>query len=503
MVIATARWSPEGADDYDIATVNPATGEVRQSTAGPDFDTSPMYSPDSRQIGFLRRPRKARPYEVCLIRDNTRPMSCPLKGIPEVLDWYGWYNESQWLIKLDNKGIPDLALYDIHTGDMEIIDHDVSAAYLDPTRRWLVVRAQRAGMTRSAWYVYPVGQREQERMIDLGEISIDDYKPLWVPVPREGSESRSVRIVQPPGSILAGTTSRLRAQAFNLKGSPVPARGGVAWVSRDTTLLSVDSAGTARAHRAGRVYVLAILRSNRRLRDSVPLSISEQAPVVVFRETWDRGIAASWIPFGEPRPQVATGPQGVRGFWNRGDGSYASGAYSRKHWSGESGLGLSVRISARITRTQWQSAMIEVVGGLDSSELGQWDHSTTIMPLNARDHHPRLCGLGYPGGEGVLAVSRIGLTGGGGATRSIPVDSSFASGRWFEVVVQVFADGRCGFAVNGIPVWRSENPVLRDREFAVLLGHGSADTKVLIGPIEVWQGVRTDIDWGLLDESVQ
>jgi hypothetical protein len=81
------------------------------------------------------------------------------------------------------------------------------------------------------------------------------------------------------------------------------------------------------------------------------------------------------------------------------------------------------------------------------------------------------------------------------------VDSSLGNGRWFRIRLQIFPDGRCGVALNDEPLWRPRRALKLDRPFAINLGNQSSNTKVLHGPIEVWQGVRTDIDWEALDTA--
>lgn len=106
--------------------------------------------------------------------------------------------------------------------------------------------------------------------------------------------------------------------------------------------------------------------------------------------------------------------------------------------------------------------------------------------------------MGYPNGEGPLGKMRVGVS--SGLTGALlPVDSNLGNGQWLTMRLQIFPDGRCGVALNGHPLNRVAFALLRDQPFAVRLGYASAGTHVLHGPIEVWQGVRTDIDWDALD----
>lgn len=62
--------------------------------------------------------------------------------------------------------------------------------------------------------------------------------------------------------------------------------------------------------------------------------------------------------------------------------------------------------------------------------------------------------------------------------------------------LQIFPDGTCGVAIDGRAVWRSPGTVDLDAPFHVVLEGNSLDTKILIGPVEVWRGMRDDVvDW--------
>jgi hypothetical protein len=61
--------------------------------------------------------------------------------------------------------------------------------------------------------------------------------------------------------------------------------------------------------------------------------------------------------------------------------------------------------------------------------------------------------------------------------------------------VQILADGRCGVAIDGRAAWISRGTVPLERPFRVLLEGKSYHTKVLVGKVEVWTGVRGDVEW--------
>ena len=84
-------------------------------------------------------------------------------------------------------------------------------------------------------------------------------------------------------------------------------------------------------------------------------------------------------------------------------------------------------------------------------------------------------------------------TGEGTVLRRAP--SSARLGRWYTVRVQVFPDGRCGLAIDGNPVDVVEGPVPLDRRYRLDISGKSVGTRILVGPVEVWQGVKGGVDW--------
>ena len=58
-----------------------------------------------------------------------------------------------------------------------------------------------------------------------------------------------------------------------------------------------------------------------------------------------------------------------------------------------------------------------------------------------------------------------------------------------------FADGTCGFGLDGEAISRTEVGVSVDGPFQIILESRSHGTVMLHGPLEVWEGVRGDMDW--------
>lgn len=81
------------------------------------------------------------------------------------------------------------------------------------------------------------------------------------------------------------------------------------------------------------------------------------------------------------------------------------------------------------------------------------------------------------------------------------LDSQVRSGEWHRFRLQLFPDGSCGVAVDGVPILHETGPVSLDRPFRLVLDGNSYLTKMLHGPLVVWTGVKGDIDWRVLAED--
>ncbi len=119
-----------------------------------------------------------------------------------------------------------------------------------------------------------------------------------------------------------------------------------------------------------------------------------------------------------------------------------------------------------------------------SATRDAWDHRTGSNPAGGAN----ACLIRYPpAGDGYLQLQRM--------------PASLRSGRWYTVRIQIFPDGRCGVAVDGQPLWRSDSPISLDRLYRVRFEGKSVRTRILVGPLNVWEGVRGDVDWSLLDRQ--
>lgn len=190
-----------------------------------------------------------------------------------------------------------------------------------------------------------------------------------------------------------------------------------------------------------------------------------------------------------------SGPGGVTSFLNNGDGTHNSGGYSVRTFNAWSGLGIDVDVSTPVTSTHWQAVYIQLDADLDSVALARWDHLTAFLPRpDLGTGASTLCVATVPAGEGHEASGLFGLQA-RLQQSSVANPRTNIDGRWYRMRVQLFPDGRCGVAVDGRPVWVSGSAIALDRPFHVVLQGNSDRTRMLVGPLEVWEGVRGDVDW--------
>jgi hypothetical protein len=228
---------------------------------------------------------------------------------------------------------------------------------------------------------------------------------------------------------------------------------------------------------------------------SIVVTVVPASTTTLLAERWS-DTEARWRFFGRPRPRVLAMQDGARAFFNAGDGTYLSGAWTRVDWPATGGLGVEAPVRAQIDSAQWQSLQVRLATGLDTVAASAWaDRDAAGVAFD--NGSLAACSIGLPTGEG--ASRRDSLTVGVGAeSRALPGHGA-NDGRWHRIRVQVLPDGRCGVALDGRPLWISEAHLSTDARYRVITGGNSAWTEILVGPLDVWQGVRTDVDWTLLD----
>lgn len=503
LVFYTSQWSPADADNYDLAIMDLATGAVRQLTDGRPADRNPRFSPDGTLVGFHRTHDDEDPAFCTVPQIGGRRPTCHRPAGYTSTGFIGWLNDRYVLLIADAQGVSVLLRHDLATGATLLLEQEVQLADLSPDGRWLAWLVEDPESGDASWFVSPVEDLSRRRQV-LVNGSPSTYRRIWLnPPPTDrpaGAAPVLKRIrISAPDTLRLGASYLLRVLGSDQRGRPIPVPAIRGWASSDSLVVAVDTAGMALARDSGAAWVRVDVAGL--LRDSVRLRVRPRRDSLLFQEDWSAGIPRQWVAYGAPWPGLARGPGDTAAFHNRGDGSFPSGAFTRAHWTAEGGLGLEVMVSWRITRGQWQVGDVSLVGRLDSALAGDWDFVTNSIPIGD-NIQLQTCGLAYPDGEGPLGRRRM-WVGAGSSGRHVPVDSTLGDGAWRRVRIQIFEDGRCGFALDGQPLWLSSRPVAVALPFAIRLGQSSAGTEILHGPIVVWRGVRDDVQWDLLRDSAR
>jgi len=490
VVLTTSRWDP----DYwhDLAILDLETWETRALTRSRYDDESPVWSPDGTRIAFGRRALPRTPADVeefegqpaqqlCWITpDGTteRCLQLPADGVRPV----GWMGSNQVVVILSSgAGAPNLARVHLGTGEVRLIEEMVRSASISPDARWVAVRKATG---EEAWHVSPMDRPDLRVPLRLPAGS-ENLGISWLLPGGPVSHLERVEMLL-PDTLLQGIPTRVRAQGFDPHGrrTELPV---LTWAVDDTMAATVDSrTGVLEARALGEVTVLASAggwrEASRRATVSVPAHQTLQS------EDWADQWTARWVTFGNPPPAVSDWVEGGRAFLNRGDGFYYSGVYSRAAFEGSAGLGMEVWVSTPITAARAQRIILAFYAWTDAEAVEEWDHRVGGLPGSTAR-----CSFTYPPGDG---FDKVGLVYGAG--HAVRVRAGLETGEPYRVHIQLFPDGTCGVALDGQPLVRSEVPAFPDVPDRLVISGSSLGTRMLVGPLEVWEGVRTDIDWSTL-----
>lgn len=488
LVGLTDRWSEKGSLGYDIAVFDTATGAARQVTHGSAHDGRPYVSPDGTRIAFVRESDEFPP-RVCVVAiDGHDEPDCRLINGHAVIRASGWLGLDELLTVIDAGEAHQLIAYDwARNQTRELFAANASDAELSPDRRWVVARLRMNGVRDTRDWIAPADHPAQARALAKSD---SRTKRWWEGAPDRSQVIQRIEFADTLRAIPLGLGTRLRVRSLTAANAEVPLRVAAQWHSSDTLVATVDSLGEVRPRTSGVVTITASLVGAFTVQKQI--RVAGSAPVTVLDERWDDRWPTRWIAWGDPMPQVVLGPNNVRGFWNHGDGVFPSMGVLRAGLSAQHGLGVEVRVSTPVTGAKWQHLRLYLVTGIDTTALRRADPQTsppTARPFDAG------CIFDFP------RPGRWGLrhaTASANTARDIDLgDASIPlrTGAWWTLRVQILPDGRCGFAINNKVLWVSHEPIQLNGEFRVRLGDESADTRILHGPLQVWTGVRTDIDW--------
>lgn len=494
LAFCSARWS--ALSWCHIGILDPATLRVRQLTFGDASDHSPRWSIDGTRIAFvrhLRGPASApRPLELCWVTvDGSRQHCTPVAAGYLFAGLSKWLNAGNVAAIVDSAGVSSYASVDVEDGAVTVIRRNVISAGTSPDGQWALGIVGEAEEASGTWVVFPLARAYEGVEVRVAGRT-DGFVLRWGRSGRVLPYVAALAVTPPGGPVPLGTAYHLRARGVTSAGDTI-ALPTVRWWSGDTATAEVSEDGALVGRRHGMLWAHVTAGGWRS--DSAQVVVSSSTPSLVLHEGWNGRLTERWVPFGTPPPVTVEGPGGVRAMWNRGDGVFASGVYSRGAYSALDGVGVEASFSSPITSAQWQTLVLQLDADVDSGALAAWDHKTGGLPRRSVvGGMTNECTAASPGGEGPEWAGQLSFAAGQSSGRAA-LPAGDASGKWYRVRLQVFADGRCGVALDGRRLWISRRPIATDRPFRLVLSGNSVGARMLFGPVETWQGVMDGVDW--------
>ena len=498
-VFHTARWNRQS--HYDLAMLDPRSGAVDSLTRTDDSDSAPLWSSDGSRIAFGRVYWDGRPGATCVIDVDGRNERCFSIPGSSVAPLDAWYDASHVIVRFTHDARAALGRLDLGSGvvDTLLTLGQREAARISEDGRWVICQCHRVGYAATAVLLFPIDNPNRVIEIDVKALKPGRRIITFESATRRARYAERLVVGTGLGPPLVGVPHLLAAKGITPDGDTI-ALGSVRWSSSDTTVATVDSTGIIVAKQAGIAHVVVTAGGWRTAWRE--LVVRPRETLVLLREDWFNALDRNWRAFGQPLPRIDVAADGTPALLNNGDGSFTSGVYSLTRYPTTNGLAVDAWISSRITSDQWQIVAVSLEDGLADAVLKVWDHGGGNIPR--REANVPSCNVGYPTSEGRAYGDSIAasLDRQPSPPRMMSAPRSFRAGAWFHVRLQIFPDGRCGVAVNGVPIGRSSSAAIADTADRVLIFGNSVGTKVLVGPVVIRAGVPDDIDWSLVSASL-
>jgi DNA-binding SARP family transcriptional activator len=476
-------------DHLQQVIVDPERRTVRRLTNSTEGDRSGRWRPDGTQVAFMRHHFSVVSSDsLCLVDFDGRNERCLSFDSPERWGLIGWLDDVQLLVKSW-----DGRLYGVNTTSGEARQvTEMRGEFTTFDGTLLLCQCATSEDANRLFYLAPLGDPAAARPILYKDRPLRGAPVVVAPRYRERQWLDTLRIELPVGGLSVENTHQLRAEGRRANGAPAPLHD-LRWISRDTTVATVDALGRFRPRRLGATWIVVSAGGWRV--DSALARVTPANSHTLVREFWDTSWLTRWRTFGEPRPRIVETGIGPA-FLPNGDGSYPSGAYLPVVIPSIAGAGVEAMVSMPITRSQWQTLSFSLVPADGLSRLRQWDHVTG-------DAFPSIgntCWSVFPGGEGGRATE-LAAFGGRQTDETFLVPPGLYSGRWHRIRLQLLPDGRCALAINGRPIGarRGRTPASSSGVFVHIIGNSRFDGRLVVGPLEAWTGVRGGVDWTLVD----
>ncbi|MCC6931248.1 MAG: AAA family ATPase [Gemmatimonadaceae bacterium] len=492
LVFNTARW--DSLSHYDLALYDFGTGATSALTVGSGSDDTPMWSPSGASIAFSRANWGVRPNELCRLDIALSLLDCRAFAEAEDVAVAGWMDEERVLVYLVEKGREALYVYQWSSSERSLVkDGPAQRYHASPDARWIYCDCEARADGARLRMVFPSQAATLSRPLRLdgvGERST--VYPFWISG-QESRESQAQRLTLSGPSIAnAGVPTRFRAKLTDARGRELSFLGGLRWTLRDTAGGQIDSLSGELLLNGRREHVTVLARSGNVARDSLTVTLGTPPTAPRLVEDWSDSTLSRWFSFGRPRPSVVAVPGEGWAMLNNGEGSFVSGVLSRAPFDATRGLAVDLRLSGAITRLQWQTISLTLFRTVDTLAYAR-ALGTEVTPSSSDSD--ALCSVGY-GIEGRRQGRMPYVSFVGASTLALaPPDARIFDGAWATIRLQLLPDGRCGVAIDGVPlaIVRSSGPP--STEARVQSDGNSRATRMLVGRMTVYEGVPADIDW--------
>lgn len=476
-------------DHMQVVTMSLRGEDVVRVTKNRESDRSASWRPDGTQIAVTRHYFEERTADrICLTDVDGARERCHTVTSEASVASVGWADNDRLLIETENGR---MHLFEVSSQKITAVV-GVAGHAITNEGAYRVCNCLVDANTMTSVFVFRANDPGAARPVMFRGSPLRAQLVYATPgfATREWLESLTLQV--PKQGLAIDNVHRLRVEGRRADGAPIRLHD-LRWITRDSTVAAVDSLGRLFPRRLGDVWVVVSAGGWRV--DSARVRIISPTAQTVLRETWGADWTSRWQGFGEPMPQVVATPRGPALLPN-GDGSYPSGAFLKRTFASADGFGLEVELSTPITKSQWQTLSVEIFPREQLDAYRRWDLRTGTV----RDISPA-CDWSIPGGEGALAMDYFTVTAPGDQQR-VRQPAGLNRG-WHRLRLQLFADGRCAAALDGVPVGQTL-PTMATRPDSVLLvfaGHDRFDGRLVVGPLEAWTGVRGGVDWTRLDEA--
>lgn len=487
VVLQSSRWSP--LRHHQIGILDRVTGVVRRLGHSDGSEAGGTWSPDGSRIAFTRHFLDARPALFCVVDIDGHGERCTT-GDASQASSIGWRTPVEYFAEL---GTDIVSVRPDDGWRVATVTSNVSVATLSPNGRWLAwldtsvpgtVFVARSNTPATARRVRWTPGEAPPTLLSWGD---KGEPPPYI---------ERISISSPTDTVVIGVPHRFRVTArWSDNSSSAPPN--IRWRLGAGSDGSIDSAGTLIASRSGPIVVVASAGGWRAT--SARVVAVPRSTRLEKTEDWKNGLTA-WRIFGDPAPEIVHDSLLGDAFRNNGDGSYYSGAYLKTKLRWSAGLAVDAVISTPVTELQWQVLDLDLRGADFDQRLLAWDHRTGFMPTVARSSGAP-CNFYFPGRQGITGLASIGPLAalqGDGPRQALRI----ANGQPYRVRLQVFPDGRCGLAVNGSPLFVSNEAFNAGVPLRLVTYGSSWKTSMLIGTLTILEGVPDDVNWTRISRAL-